>query len=151
MSKQEIYINIRADTSENLEQVATLVGQALNCTFAEGEYERWYAQVATVFGLEMALVGRSGVGGKDVAKLVAAVDEPGLIHAPDGSVIERDRLDISAYVADLLTVRTGLQWYLPTAEDRLAESKAAFAFDDFIHGTGGEGWSSDDEERFGDW
>lgn len=155
MGRQVVFINVRADTkvdtTEAMEQVAALVGQALNCTFAEGEYQRWYAQLAFVFGLKLSLAGRSGIGGKQVAKLVSNIDEPGLIHAPDGSGrIEHDRVDISAYIADLLTVRTGLQWYLPTAEDRLAEGKASAAFDDFLGGVGGEGRSSADEERFGD-
>jgi hypothetical protein len=155
MRRQIIDLDVRADTAvdstQALEHVAALVGQALNCTFTEGEHQRWYAQVAFAFGLKLSLVGRSGIGGKQVAKLMSNIGEPGLIHAPDRRRIELDEVDISAYVADLLTVRTGLQWYLPTAEDRLAESKAAFAFDDFVHGTGGEGWSSDDEEHFGDW
>lgn len=151
MGRQVIGLDVRADTSEHLEQLAERVGQALSCTFAEGEHQRWYAQVASVFGLKLYLVGRSGIGGKEVAKLISNIGEPGLKRASDGSRIELDEVDISAYIADLLTVRTGLQWYLPTAEDRLAESKAAFAFDDFVHGTGAEGWSSADEERFGDW
>jgi hypothetical protein len=60
-------------------------------------------------------------------------------------------VDISDYIVDLLTVRTGLQWYVPTAEDRKAEAKSAGRFDDWLGGLGGEAWSSDDEERFGDW
>ncbi|WP_034267011.1 hypothetical protein [Actinospica robiniae] len=119
MARQIIELDVRADSTQKLEHVAALVGQALNCTFAEGEHQRWYAQVAFVFGLKLSLVGRSGIGGKQVAKLMSNIGEPRLIHAPDGSRIELDEVDISAYIADLLTVRTGLQWYLPTAEDRL--------------------------------
>ena len=156
MGRQVIHLDVRADTAvdttEALEQVAALVGSALNCTFAEGEYQRWYAQVALVFGLKLSLAGRSGIGGKQVAKLVSNIAEPGLKLAPDGSgPIEQDRVDISAYIADLLTVRTGLQWYLPTAEDRRAEAKAAFQFDEQLRGGAGGSWSSADEERFGDW
>jgi hypothetical protein len=156
MGRQVIHLDVRADTAvdttEALEQVAALVGSALNCTFAEGEYQRWYAQVALVFGLKLSLAGRSGIGGKQVAKLVSNIAEPGLKLAPDGSgPIEQDRVDISGYIADLLTVRTGLQWYLPTAEDRRAEAKAAFQFDEQLRGGAGGSWSSADEERFGDW
>lgn len=152
MGRQVINLDVRADTTEALEHVAALVGQALNCAFAEGEHQRWYAQVASVFGLKLSLVGRSGIGGKHVAKLVSKIDEPALIHAPDGGGrIEHDDADISAYIADLLTVRTGLHWYLPTAEDRAAEAKAAARFDDYLGGVTGGGWSSADEERFGDW
>lgn len=125
------------------------MGQALNCTFAEGEYQRWYAQVASVFGLKLSLVGRSGVGGKDVAMLVSSIDEPRLEQVPDGSRIDYESVDVSSYIADLLTVRTGLRWYLPTAEDRAAEGIAAWQLYDFLGGVGGEPWSSADEERFG--
>jgi hypothetical protein len=151
MGRQVIELDVRADTDEALTDVAALVGQALDCTFAEGEYQRWYAQVAFVFGLKLSLSGRAGIGGKKVAKLVSNIGEPGLKHAPDGSRIERDSVDISDYIVDLLTVRTGLQWYVPTAEDRKAEAKSAGRFDDWLGGLGGEAWSSDDEERFGDW
>ena len=61
-------------------------------------------------------------------------------------------MDISVYIVDRLTVRTGrtgLAWYLPTAEDQLAESKAAFALNDWVRGDGGADWGTDDEERFG--
>lgn len=154
MGRQVIFINVRTDTEAGdkgkLEHIASLVGQALNCTFAEGEYERWYAQLAFVFGLEVALVGRAGIGGKKVAKLVANVDERKLYTAPDGSLIEHDRVDISEYIVDLLTARTGLQWYVPTAEDRMAEGKASARFDDWLGGVGGGGWSNDDEEHFRD-
>ncbi|WP_433328245.1 hypothetical protein [Spirillospora sp. CA-294931] len=105
-----------------------------------------------MFGLKVSLVGRAGVGGKNVAKLVTNVAERKLISAPDGSGrVERDRVDISPYIVDLLTMRTSLQWYQPTAEDRAAEGKAAARFDDWLGGVGAAGWTSEDEERFGDW
>ncbi|XVQ15107.1 hypothetical protein ACQP1W_22025 [Spirillospora sp. CA-255316] len=152
MKRQVLYLSVRADTDETLEQVATRVGHALGCTFAEGEHERWYAQVAYVFGLKLSLMGRTGIGGKNVAKLVSNVAEHGLIYAQDGSGrVERDRVDISSYIVDLLTTRTGLRWYQPTAEDRVAEGRAAARFDDWLGGVGAEGWTSNDEERFGDW
>lgn len=157
MKRQKIYFSVRVDTDETpepvqaLEQVAARVGQAMNCTFAEGEFQRWYAQVADVFGLRLAVTGVGGVGGKNVAKLVGSVAEKGFRYAPDGSgLAEIDRVDISAYVVDLLTIRTGLQWYQPTEEDLAAERKAAAGFDDMLGGVGTQGWTSADEERFGD-
>jgi hypothetical protein len=135
-----------------LEQVAAGVGQALNCAFVRGEFQRRYAQVADVFGLKISLVRVGGIGGKKVAKLVASVAEKGFRYAPDGSgLAEIERVDISAYMADLLTIRTGLQWYQPTPEDYAAERAAAAGFDDWLGGVGAPGWSKDDEEKFGDW
>lgn len=152
MKRQKIYLDIRTDTDETLEQVATRVGQALNCTFARGEFQRWYAEVAYVFGLKISVAGVSGIDRKKVAKLVASVAEKGFRHAPDGSgPVEYERVDISAYMADLLTIRTGLQWYQPTPEDRAAEGKAADRFDDMLGGVGTQGWTSADEEKFDDW
>ncbi|TDC92333.1 hypothetical protein E1161_13230 [Saccharopolyspora aridisoli] len=158
MKPQKIHLDIRVDTDETmktveaLEQVAASVGQALNCTFVEGEFQRWYAQVAYVFGLKLSVVGVAGIGGKDVAKLVGSVIEKGFRYAPDGSgLAEIERVDISDYMVDLLTIRTELQWYRPTPEDRAAERAAAGRFDDMLGGVGPRGWTTDDEEKFGDW
>jgi hypothetical protein len=157
MKRQKIHFSVRVDTDETLEtvkaleQVAAGVGRALNCTFAEGEFQRWYAQVADVFGLKLSVAGVAGVGGKSVAKLVGEVAEKGFLFAPDGSDdVEYDRVDISAYLVDLLTIRTGLRWYRPTDDDLAAERKAAAGFDDMLGGVGTQGWTSADEERFGD-
>ncbi|WP_133794329.1 hypothetical protein [Actinokineospora alba] len=158
MKRQVIHFNARVDIErtpvpvEALEQVGARVGQALNCTFAEGEFQRWYAQVAGVFGLKISLVGVTGIGGKSVAKLVGAVSEDGFLYDSDGgNQVEYDRVDISAYIVDLLTIRTGLQWYQPTPDDYAAERKAARGFDDMLGGVGTQGWTSADEEKFGDW
>ena len=151
MKRQKIGLDIRADTNDGLEQVASRVGQALNCTFARGEFQRWYAQVAHVLGLKLSVVGVTGIGGKDVAKLFGNVAEEGFRYAPDGSDwTEYDRVDISAYMVDLLTMRTGLQWYRPTPEDYVVERRAARGFDDWLGGIGSQGWTADDEEKFGD-
>ncbi|MEU4999358.1 hypothetical protein [Streptomyces sp. NPDC021622] len=157
--RQKIHFSVRVDTDETperpvkaLEQVATSVGRALNCTFAEGEFQRWYAQVADVFGLKLSVAGVGGIGGKSVAKLVGAVAEKGFRYAPDGSgQVEYDRVDISAYMVDLLTIRTGLEWYQPTPEDLAAERGAAGRFDDRLGQVSPQGWTRDDEEKFGDW
>ncbi|SFT06868.1 hypothetical protein [Saccharopolyspora flava] len=153
MKRQKIFFDVRVDTGEEtLEQVAARVGEALNCSFDEGEYQRWYAQVAELFGLKLHVAGVAGIGGKDVAKLVGSVAEKGFRYAPDGSgFAEFDQVDISAYIVDLLTIRTGLQWYQPTREDRAAEREAAGRFDDFLGQAGPQGWTRDDEEKFGDW
>jgi hypothetical protein len=100
MKRQKIHFSARVDTDEELEQVATRVEQALNCMFAEGEFQRWYAQVANVFGLKISVSGVWGIGGKKVAKLYGEVAEKGFLYAPDGSDdVEYDRVDISAYVS----------------------------------------------------
>lgn len=152
MKRQKIRFSARVDTDEELEQVAARVGEALDCTFGRGEFQRWYAQVADVFGLRISISGVSGIGGKKVAKLVGEVAEEGFLYAPDGSDdVEYDRVDISAYVVDLLTIRTGLPWYRPTPEDYAAERKAARGLDDWLGGAGPQGWTSADEEKFGDW
>ncbi|SDJ38041.1 hypothetical protein SAMN05192558_10962 [Actinokineospora alba] len=152
MKRQKIYFSVRLDTDEELQQVAARVGQALNCTFVRGEFQRWYAEVAYVFGLKISVAGVSGIDRKKVAKLVASVAEKGFRQAPDGNgPVEYERVDISAYMTDLLTIRTGLPWYQPTPEDHAAEGKAAGRFDDWLGGVGSQGWTSADEEKFGDW
>ncbi|TYB56606.1 hypothetical protein FXF51_43300 [Nonomuraea sp. PA05] len=144
MKRHKIFLSVRADTDEALEQVAARVGQAMTCTFVRGEFQRWHAQVAEVFGLRLALVGEYGISDKKVAKLVGVVAEKGFRHALDGDgPIEYERVDISAYVVDLLTIRTGLRWYRPTAEDLAAEGAAARGIDDWHGQVGpqeGEGW-----------
>lgn len=142
MKRQTIRFSARADTDEAPEGVAARVGQALGCTFARGEFQRRPAQVAYVFGVKIAAIGISGAGGKNVVKLVGEVDEEGFLYAPDGSDdVEYDQVDISAYVVDLLTIRTGLRWYRPTPEDYAAERKASRGLDDWLGGVGA------DEER----
>jgi hypothetical protein len=145
MKRQKIHFTARVDTDEELEWVAARVGQALNCTFAEGEFQRWYAQVAYVFGLKISVSGVD-IGSKKVARLTGGVAEEGFLYAPDGSDdVEYDRVDISAYVVDLLTIRTGLQWYRrPTPEDHAAERRAIDAFDDMLGGVGSQGAVTDD-------
>ncbi|MFC0111704.1 hypothetical protein [Kibdelosporangium aridum] len=132
--RQVIHLDVRADTDETLEQVATRVGQALNCTFAEVEQPKnWYPHVAEVFGLKLRLIGVVGIDRKKVAKLVGYVSDRGFYVSGKG-LSEHDQVDISAYIADLLTMRTGLQWYRPTAEDRAAEGRWASAYDDWLGG-----------------
>lgn len=147
MKRQTPFVDVRTDTGEHPEQVAARVGPALECTFAAGEFQKGYAQVANVFGLKLSLVAVTGAGGKDVVKLVGGVAERGFVYGPDGAVAEHDRVDISDYVVDLLNLRTDLRWYRPTAEDRAAEAEAARGYDDWLGGGWTRGWSSEDEER----
>ncbi|SER36876.1 hypothetical protein SAMN05216188_110279 [Lentzea xinjiangensis] len=151
MKRQKISFNARVDTDEALDQVATRVGQALNCTFAEGEFQRWYAEVAHVFGLKISISGVVGIGGKKVAKIVGGVAEEGFLYAPDGSDdVEYDRVDISAYVVDLLTIRTGLEWYRPSPEDLAAEREAARGFDDMLGGVSSSRSNTGEEKKLDD-
>lgn len=148
MKRQEVYLSVRVDTDEDLEHVAERVGQALGCTFAEGEFHRWYAQVAHVFGLKLSLVAVRGIGGKKVAKLVSSVAEKGFRHAPDGGdEVEYEDVDISAYLVDFLTVRTDSQWYRPTPEDLAAERESVRGFDDWL-GQVGPHTTIDEEQEF---
>lgn len=150
MKRQKIHFIVRVDTDEELERVAARVGRALNCTFAEGEFQRWYAQVAYVFGLKISVSGVD-IGSKKVVKLTGGVAEEGFLYAPDGSGdVEYDRVDISAFVVDLLTIRTGLQWYRqPTPEDHAAERRAVGAFDDMLGGVDSRRAAADGEGNSG--
>jgi hypothetical protein len=149
--RQKIRFSARLDTDEDMPQIAARLGQALGCAFTRGEFARWPAQVADVFGLRISVMGVGGIGGKNVAKLVGEVGERGFLYAPDGSDdVEYERVDISDYVVDLLTIRTGLPWYRPTDADYAAEREAARGLDDWLGGVGSQGWTSADEERFGD-
>nr|CEL16526.1 hypothetical protein [Kibdelosporangium sp. MJ126-NF4] len=150
MKRQEVYIDVRTDTSETMEHMAAHVGQALDCTFTRGEFQRRRAQVAYALGLKLSLVRVRGTGRKKVAKLVGDVAEDGFLYAPDGSdQVEYDRVDISAYIVDLLTIRTGLHWYRPTTEDYAAEQKEAGAYDDWLGGAGPQ-TTIDEEKEFPD-
>ncbi|RSM80013.1 hypothetical protein DMH04_30930 [Kibdelosporangium aridum] len=134
MKRQVIYLDVRVDTEETLEQVATRVGQALDCTFTEVEQPKnRYPYVAEVFGLKLRLLGVRGIDGKKVSKLVGHVSESGF-RSPGKGLSEHDQVDVSAYIVDLLTMRTGLQWYQPTVEDRAAENKWSAAYDDWLGG-----------------
>ncbi|SFO66574.1 hypothetical protein SAMN04489713_108234 [Actinomadura madurae] len=151
MKRQIIHFDVRADTDEHPGQVAAQVGQALDCTFTEGEHLGWYAQLAYAFGLKLVLVGRAGIGGKKVIKLTSQLATGDFLRTPDGNArYEQDRVDISPYMTALLTLRTGRRWYQPTPEDRAAENKAASRFDDFLGGVGTNPWTTVEEEYYGD-
>nr|WP_042185109.1 hypothetical protein [Kibdelosporangium sp. MJ126-NF4]CEL16527.1 hypothetical protein [Kibdelosporangium sp. MJ126-NF4]CTQ90480.1 hypothetical protein [Kibdelosporangium sp. MJ126-NF4] len=134
MKRQVLHLDVRADTTETKDEVAARVGRALNCAFTEVERPKnHYPRVATVLGLELRLTDERGINRKSVVKLDGYVTERGF-RTPGRGLGEHASVDISAYIVDLLTMRTGLQWYRPTAEDRAAEGKASAAYDDWLGG-----------------
>jgi hypothetical protein len=149
MKRHAIDFDVRLDTDDDLQLVAARVGLALDCTFVRGEPGRWDEQRAYVFGLGLAMGNATGIGRKRVVKLHGAVAAQGFGYAPDGSyTVEYDFIDISAYIVDLLAVRTELEWYRPTPEDLAAEHRfRKFDMDEYLGGGWArEGWTASYEE-----
>jgi hypothetical protein len=140
MKRHVINISVRVDTEEPIEQTAARVGQALGCTFAEVEYQKnRHGHVAYVLGFRLRLEWAQGIGRKAVTRLTGIINDKDVRNAPDGAgSAENVDADISPYIVDLLTMRTGLRWYQPTAEDVLFENRVSAAYDDWLGGVGSE-------------
>lgn len=87
------------------------------------------ALISEALGVRMALAPWRGVGGKRVFWLHGDVIEPGFLDGPEDEPLEFDQVDISAYMVDLLNMRTPYRWYIPTSADLDAENEHGRALD----------------------
>ncbi|MGW1994965.1 hypothetical protein [Embleya sp. NPDC001921] len=109
------------------EEVAVEVSKALGCEFQEGVRHRSFALMAEVLGVTLALSPWRGMGGKRTLRLDGEVTETGFVEHP--GPFDFTAVDISTFLADLLNIRTGRAWYVPTPADYAAESAHALAID----------------------
>jgi hypothetical protein len=121
---------VRTTADLPLNTLAAELERALSCSFRDGRYHGVPALVADVIGLEVALLHWGGVGGRPIFRLDGEVQDPRFVDVPPGETLEIDALDISPYLADVLTIRTGHDWYVPTDVDRAAEQEHAKLIDE---------------------
>jgi len=133
MDQQRLHFDVRAATGEAMGQVAARIGRALNLTFTEREWDDRPAHFGSGLGFGLRLTAAGTYDNPEV-QLVAytRVD----VSFPFTEV------DISPYVAGLLTTLTRLDWYVPSAE-QIADEREAYR----LATLWSDQWSRTDEER----
>lgn len=120
---------IRTDDAAVLEEIAGTLALALGCSFTKGKFRKMPALVAESLGVTISLTPWRGVGNKKIFRLHGDVLEPGFVAETVTEPVEIERIDISAYMVDLLNIRTPYRWYIPTLADLDAENEHAIAVD----------------------
>jgi hypothetical protein len=127
--RTRIDFSIRTDDTVSREELADSLALALGCSFAKGRFRKMPALVAESLGVSISLTPWSGIGGKKIFRLYGDVLEPGFVAETETETVEIERTDISAYMVDLLNIRTPCRWYVPTLADLDAENEHARAVD----------------------
>jgi len=125
-----IRFDVRVATSAPLEDVVPQVSAALGCSFHEGPVEQVPSVVAAVFGLSVSIQPWRGVDDRPILRFRSRILDPRWVEGADVEEPQFQSADISGYVADLLTLTTAYEWYLPTDEDRKAEREFGAQLDD---------------------
>ncbi|WP_433177030.1 hypothetical protein [Actinoallomurus sp. CA-150999] len=133
MDQQRLHADVRAATGEAMGQVAARIGQALNLTFTEREWDDRPAHFGRGLGFGLRLTA-AGTRDNPEVELVAYTEVD--VSSPFTDV------DISPYVAGLLTTLTRLDWYVPSVE-QIADERAAYRMATLWS----DQWSRTDEER----
>jgi len=133
MDQQRLHADVRAATAEPLGQVAVRIGRALSLTFTEREWDDRPAHFGRALGFGLRL---TAAGSYDTPEVKLAVYTRLDVSPPYADV------DISPYVAALLTSLTRLDWYVPSAE-QIADERAAYR----LATLWADQWSRTDEER----
>lgn len=102
------------------EKMAARVGKALGCGFERGRLFKSDAYIAHFLGLNVHLYDATGLGDRRVFVLGSMLEEHGFMTGPGGEVVDLVVQEIGGAVADLLNVRLGGGWHLPTEEEGAA-------------------------------
>jgi hypothetical protein len=86
--------------------------------------------VAEVFGLSISIQPWRGLGERPILRVRGQVLDPRWVEGADLTEPQFNSTDISAYVADLLSLTTTFEWYLPSDEERKAERDFGARLDD---------------------
>ena len=121
MPRNLIRFDVRVVTSSAIEEVAAQVAAALGCTFVEGRVQQVPSMVAELFGLSISIQPWRGLGERPILRVRGQILDPRWVEGADWEEWQSHSTDISAYVADLLSLRTSFDWYLPSDEERSAE------------------------------
>jgi hypothetical protein len=102
------------------ERMAAKVGDALGCTFTAGRLFKSDAFIAHFLGLNVHLYDAVGLGNRNVFVLASMLAEDRFLDGPGAERVDLAVQEISVAVSDLLNVRLGGGWHLPTEEEVLA-------------------------------
>jgi hypothetical protein len=86
--------------------------------------------VADVFGLSVSIQPWRGVDDRPILRFRSRILDPRWVEGADVEEPQLQSTDISAYVADLLTLTTAFDWYLPSEGDRKADRDFGAQLDD---------------------
>lgn len=130
MPRNLIRFDVRVATSAAIEEVAAQVAAALSCTFREGRVEQVPSMVAELFGLSISIQPWRGLGDRPILRVRSRILDPRWVEGADQEGRQSHSTDISAYVADLLSLTTSFDWHLPSDEERSAERDFGARLDD---------------------
>jgi hypothetical protein len=109
-----------------IEDMRTLVGAALNCTFALGKFWDMRVDVADLLGMDVALYLWRGRDNEPIFRLQAEVQDTRFYAGPDGTPVELVEQNISASIIGVLEVNGAGKWYIPDREDIEAETAYSY-------------------------
>lgn len=122
--RTKIGFDIRT-ASPDLDGVAESVGRVLGCEFEDEEIEKVPSKVARMLGLRLSLQPWS-VSGSPIIRFRGVVDAISMIERDGaGDMPSFTTIDVGDYLVDLLGLTTGLDWYVPSFDDRVAENETA--------------------------
>jgi hypothetical protein len=122
--RTKIGFDIRTAGSD-IGAVAASVGEVLCCEFEDEEIEKIPSKVARVLGLRLSLQPWS-VTGSPIIRFRGVVDVIAMIERDGAGIMPSfTTIDVGDYLVDLLGLTTGLDWYVPSFDDRVAENETA--------------------------
>jgi hypothetical protein len=121
VTRNLITFDVRTAAPAPIEDVVMQVANALSCAFAEDLVDQVPSMVADVFGLTISIQPWRGVNDQPIFRLRSRVLDPRWVAGVGIEEPDFQSTDVSRYVADLLSLTTTFEWYLPTVEDRKAE------------------------------
>jgi hypothetical protein len=130
MPRNLVGFEVRVATSAPIEDVVAQVAAALGCTFREGRVEQVPSMIGEVLGLSISIQPWRGLGDRPILRFRGRVLDPRWVEGADLEEPRFHSTDISAYVADLLSLTTAFVWYLPSDEERKAERDFGARLDD---------------------
>lgn len=121
MKRTTLHFNVRRYSEISLSEMAARVGEALGCVFIEGKINDTDAYIAHFLGLNVHLYDWRGLGGRVVFILASMLEERRFLDGPGDERVDLEIQEVSAAIADLLTVREGGDWHPATDEESAAE------------------------------
>jgi hypothetical protein len=129
MKRVVLEFSVRSKDARTLDEMADLVGAALGCNFADGEFRAVPARVATVLGMHVGLYRWRGQNDESIIRLHTDIVDGRFFESPDGESLRLAGFDISEAIVDLLEVHGAGTWYVPSAADVAAEVEYSFELD----------------------
>jgi hypothetical protein len=129
MKRTVLEFSVRSKDIRTLDEVSTLIGKALGCSFCDGEIHKIPARVALLLGMLIGVYKWRGQNSESIFRLHTDVGNDGFFRAPEGQGVEIEIVDISQAIIDLLDVSGAGEWYVPSKVDVTAEVEYSYEVD----------------------